>query len=55
MQINKPTAGWKANAYMIFDYYSPTDFKFAGLDASTNKVVMGHRTARAGSSMRRAL
>ena len=28
---------------MIFDYFSPTDFKFAGIDVSTNKFVMGHR------------
>jgi Ca2+-binding RTX toxin-like protein len=41
----KPTAGWKANAYLIFDYFSPTDFKFAGIDVSTNKIEMGHRTA----------
>ena len=30
---------------MIFDYWSPTDFKFAGIDVATNKIVMGHRTA----------
>ena len=30
---------------MIFDYWSPTDFKFAGIDVSNNKIVMGHRTA----------
>ena len=30
IMANKPTAGWKANAYVIFDYFSPTDFKFAG-------------------------
>jgi len=39
----KPTAGWKANSYVIFDYYSPTDFKFAGLNASIDKIQMGHR------------
>jgi hypothetical protein len=39
----KPTGGWKANSYIIFDYYSPTDFKFAGLNASINKIQMGHR------------
>jgi hypothetical protein len=22
----KPLAGWKANAFIIFDYFSPTDF-----------------------------
>src|SRR5439155_19400398 len=42
---NKPLAGYKANAYVIFDYFSPTDFKFAGIDVSTNKYVLGHRTA----------
>ena len=39
----KPTAGWKANAYMIFDYQGKDDFKFAGLDVSLSKLVMGHR------------
>ena len=42
---DKPTGGWKSNAYIIFDYYSPTDFKFAGLNASLDKMQMGHRTA----------
>ena len=41
----KPTAGWKANAYILFDYWSPTDFKFAGIDICTNKIVIGHRNA----------
>ncbi len=41
----KPTAGFKANGYLIFDYQSATDFKFAGIDVSTNKLVMGHRDA----------
>jgi Ca2+-binding RTX toxin-like protein len=46
VKITKPTAGWKANAFVFFDYcHSPTDFKFAGIDQSTNKVVMGHRTS----------
>ena len=44
--MQKPTGGWKANAYVIFDYFSPTDFKFAGIDVSTNKIVMGHRNAQ---------
>jgi hypothetical protein len=41
--MEKPTGGWKANAYVIFDYYSPTDFKFAGINASIDKIQMGHR------------
>ena len=45
VKVQKPIAGWKANAYLIFDYFSPTDFKFAGIDVSLNKVVMGHRDA----------
>ena len=45
VQTQKPTGGWKANAYLIFDYFSPTDFKFAGIDISINKLVMGYRDA----------
>jgi Ca2+-binding RTX toxin-like protein len=41
----KPTAGWNANAFIIFDYFGKTDFKFAGVDVSLNKLVMGHRDA----------
>ena len=26
VSVVKPTAGWKANAYLIFDYQSPTDW-----------------------------
>ncbi|HET9217470.1 MAG TPA: Calx-beta domain-containing protein, partial [Terriglobia bacterium] len=43
--VQKPTGGWKANAYVLFDYFSPTDFKFAGIDVSLNKMVVGHRDA----------
>jgi hypothetical protein len=41
----KPVAGYKANAFVLFDYFSDTDFKFAGLDIALNKLVMGHRDA----------
>jgi Ca2+-binding RTX toxin-like protein len=40
----KPTGGWKANAYIIFDYQDETNFKFAGIDASRDKIQLGHRT-----------
>ncbi|KAA5541791.1 hypothetical protein FYK55_16405 [Roseiconus nitratireducens] len=42
----KPTAGWKANGYIIFDYQSADQFKFAGIDVSNNKLVMGHRDSQ---------
>ncbi|HEU5192826.1 MAG TPA: hypothetical protein VFX14_24355 [Methylomirabilota bacterium] len=42
----KPTAGTNANAYLIFDYQSPTNFKFAGINVSTNKLEIGHRNAQ---------
>ncbi|MBK7953152.1 MAG: hypothetical protein IPK02_03725 [Candidatus Accumulibacter sp.] len=45
VKVVKPTAGWNANSYVIFDYQSPTNFKFAGLNVSTNKIEMGQRTA----------
>ena len=38
----KPIKGYKSNAYLIFDYQSETDFKFAGIDDATNKMVIGH-------------
>ena len=64
--MEKPTGGWKANSYVIYDYYGPDDFKFAGVDASRDKIQLGHRTVdgwpifkwpaiapTAGSSMRK--
>jgi hypothetical protein len=30
---------------IMFDYRSPTDFKFVGIDSQTNQVIIGHRTA----------
>jgi len=43
--IDKAQAGWEGNAYVIFDYFSPTDFKFAGINQKTNKVELGYRDA----------
>jgi len=43
--MEKPTGGWKANSYVIFDYQNEYDFKFAGVDASRDKIQLGHRTA----------
>ncbi len=41
----KPIGGYKANAYLIFDYRSPTDFKFAGINISNDKIELGYRDA----------
>ena len=41
--VEKPTAGWKANSYIVFDYFDEHDFKFAGINISTNKVEIGYR------------
>jgi Ca2+-binding RTX toxin-like protein len=43
LKVLKPTAGWKANSYLVFDYLDDKDFKFAGIDVATNKLVIGHR------------
>ena len=45
LQFSKPTGGWKSNAFVILDYFGPEDFKFAGVDQATNKLVMGRRTS----------
>jgi hypothetical protein len=41
----KASGGYKANAYLIFDYQGPSDFKFAGVNPALNKLQIGHRTA----------
>ncbi|MCL5096839.1 MAG: hypothetical protein M1608_04805, partial [Candidatus Omnitrophica bacterium] len=41
----KPTSGYNADAYLVFDYQTPTDFKFAGINVSTNKLEIGYRDA----------
>jgi Ca2+-binding RTX toxin-like protein len=46
INAGKPTAGLNSNAYLVFDYQSATDFKFAGINVSTNKLEIGHRTAQ---------
>ena len=38
----KPTGGVYANAYLIFDWVSNTNFKFAGINVSNNKMEIGH-------------
>jgi Ca2+-binding RTX toxin-like protein len=45
ISVEKPTAGWKANSYIVFDYFDEYDFKFAGINISTNKVEIGYRDA----------
>jgi hypothetical protein len=41
---DKAKAGYKSNAYIVFDYQSADDFKFAGIDAGLDKIRIGHRT-----------
>jgi hypothetical protein len=41
----KPIAGYNANAYLVFDYQTATDFKFAGINVSTSKLEIGYRDA----------
>jgi Ca2+-binding RTX toxin-like protein len=45
INAGKPTAGYKSNAFLIFDYQSPTDFKYAGVNISNDKLEMGYRDA----------
>jgi len=45
INAGKPTAGYKSNAYLIFDYQSESNFKFAGVNISTDKIEMGYRDA----------
>ncbi|MGH9282894.1 MAG: Calx-beta domain-containing protein, partial [Acidimicrobiales bacterium] len=45
VSADKPKAGYKANAYLLFDYQGSLDFKFAGIEIGTSKVQIGRRTA----------
>jgi len=45
IQAVKPIAGYGANAYLVFDYQSSEDFKFAGINVSTSKLEVGYRDA----------
>ena len=50
--VDKPTSGWKGNSYIVFDYFDAQDFKYAGLDISNNKVVMGYHDASGWHSLK---
>jgi hypothetical protein len=43
VQAADAAAGWRSNAYLVFDYYSPTDFKFAGLNVTSGRFEIGFR------------
>jgi len=45
VSVVKPTAGWRANSYIVYDYFDADDFKFAGINISTNKVEIGYHDA----------
>ena len=45
VNVEKDKAGVKSNAYIIFDYQSESDFKFAGIDVGLDKLRIGHKTA----------
>jgi hypothetical protein len=45
MSAAKPKAGYKANAYLVFDGQGATNFKFAGIDVAGSKAQIGRRTA----------
>ena len=44
---DKARKGLNANGFVIFDYINDQDFKFAGVDLKTNKLIIGHRIADA--------
>lgn len=45
VNMNNSGGGYYSNGVLIFDYQSPTDFRFAGAYTGTNKWVIGHRTS----------
>ena len=45
INAGKPTAGFKSNAFFVFDYQNKFDFKYAGINISNDKLEMGYRDA----------
>ena len=45
MNADDVTTGRLSNGLVIFDYQSPTDFKFAGAYVGSNRWLIGHRTS----------
>ena len=46
INTDKPLRGFRANGYIIFDYISETNFKYAGINDSRNRIEIGHRTEK---------
>src|SRR5438094_2607518 len=51
---NKAKSGVKSNAYIIFDYHSPTDFKYAGVEVGLTQVQIGKRTPTGWTNLAQA-
>lgn len=45
LSMSPAAGGYDSNGFLIFDYHSPTDFKYAGARQSTGKWVIGQRSA----------
>jgi subtilisin family serine protease len=45
INVDDVTTGRYSNAFVIFDYDGPTDFKFAGAYAGEDRWLVGHRTS----------
>ncbi|WP_407493414.1 hypothetical protein [Pseudooceanicola sp. MF1-13] len=44
VNMEKDKQGWGSNGFVIFDYQDENTFKFAGVDAATDKIQIGERT-----------
>lgn len=45
LSMSPAAGGFDSDGFLIFDYHSPTDFKYAGARQSTGKWVIGQRSA----------
>ncbi|MAT16491.1 MAG: hypothetical protein CMJ46_14605 [Planctomyces sp.] len=50
MRFNQSTGGWR-DGFLIFDYKSPTDFKYAGTFAGQKEWVIGHYQGHWGNRL----
>src|SRR5262249_30366415 len=49
--VKVTNGGTQANGFIIFDYQSETNFKYAGIDVTHGTLVIGQRTASGWSDL----
>jgi hypothetical protein len=55
VNTSKAKSGYKSNGNIIFDYQSPTNYKYAGIDTALGRVQIGQRTANGWNDLAQSI